>query len=253
MTTEITLFQPQEMSFDMPQVALPRLRIDKNTGEFVHDYGDRTPELHAVVIKAHEISRVMWPDKFKIGNQPLCKSNDGLAPVERDPEKTPYGALDETGLRTCTGCEMAEWIENGQERIKPPCAVVLNLLLLDIETEMPGVLALARTRFRTGQNLSSFWSMTNFRFSVILTTYQHTGDSGTWYMVEFKRGPKFEPEQSRALHTLYRQVQDWNLAAVASELTQQDIEENGHQPAAANGNMADRVETMRGPQEDGID
>lgn len=253
MTTDITLFQPHEMSFAMPQVALPRLRIDKNTGEFVHDYGDRTPELQAVLIKAHDPSRMLWPEKFKVGNQPLCKSNNAMWPVERDPQRNLFGATDEQGLRTCGGCPLAEWVEQDGERYKPRCALVLNLLLIDLETEMPGVLSLARTRFRTGENLASFWAMTNFRHAVTLTTYPYSGESGTWYMVEFKRGPKFGREQSQALYSLYQQVQGWNLAAVASELSQQDIEENGLKPDHPEMSREERVEVMRGPREAGIE
>lgn len=251
MLTDLTLFQPQEMSFDMPQVDLPRIRIDTKTGEFVHDYGDRWHSLEAVIIKAHDQSRVMWPSDFKRGNQPLCKSVDGRQPVERDPDLNPYGSLAEDGRRSCLGCPQAEWVETPAERLKPACAEVVNLLLVEIETEMPGVLSLARTRYRTGQNLSSFWAMTNFRFTVRLTTHLEKGPSGEWYMVEFQRSEKLSREQSRALATLHQQTSAWRLAALASELTVLDIEEQHRQLANGSAGMSlpDRVEVMRGPAE----
>jgi hypothetical protein len=150
---------------------------------------------------------------------------------------------------------MAEWGENGGERLKPACAEVVNLLLVEIETEMPGVLSLARTRYRVAQNLSSFWAMTNFRFAVQLTTRLERGPTGEWYMVEFQRGEKFEAEQRQALAALYQQTKGWQLAALASELTLLDIEEprNGQLTGPkSEESLTERATLLHGEPETGI-
>ncbi len=220
--TAIDLFAPQEMSFDM-QVSLPKFTIDKDTGTIRHSFGDECKTLHAAMIYAGFTHRMLWPERFKMGNQPLCRSHNNKYPVERDPMINTFGA-ESNGQRTCMGCPMTEWTEENGERIKPRCALVISALVIDLETEMPGVLSLARTRLRTAEELTRFWGITGFRFSVYISTEKMQSPSGPYYQVNFKRGEKFLPEQTQNLKRLRDQVIGWNLAANSQELLLTDIE-----------------------------
>lgn len=220
--TAIEFFAPHEMSFDM-QVSLPAFRIDKDSGIIRHSFGDETQTLHAAVVLAGFTHRILWPEKFRVGNQPLCRSHNGVYPVERDPLINTFGA-EANGQRVCEDCPMAQWGEEKGERIKPRCALVMSALIIDLETEMPGVLSLARTRLKMAESLTQFWGMTGYRYSAYITTEKVQSPSGTYWLTKFKRGPKFSFEQSQHLRRLRNEVRGWNLAANSQELLLTDVE-----------------------------
>jgi len=206
---------------DLDDFQLPRWRINKDNGLFIHDYGDQNEAIQVALIKVSK-SRVMWPERYTESNRPECRSHNLAHPEERDPEKAPFGAVDASNLRTCASCPLAEWTDDGQERIKPRCALTYDLLLLDLETGMLGVLSLMRTRAKVARTLEGFWKMTHMRFSVRLTTEKVSGPSGQWWGITFERDSTFEPEQREQLIGMATGFKHWNLSSITVDITQDE-------------------------------
>jgi len=234
--------------FDRENVELPRWRIDKETGYFVHDWGDASEQLQVAILKV-DTSRVMWPERFREGNMALCRSHNTLWPVERDPAKNGYG-LNSNGVLICHGCPMADWGEadNG-DRLKPRCAWVWNVLMMDLEVGLFGVLSLTRTRAKTGRRLMGFWQMSNFRFPAVLTTDKVRGPSGEWWGVEFKREQPFDESFREHVAEIAAQFREWDLSSIAADETGEPDEPEEAEAES----FEERVEMMRGEPETGIE
>ncbi len=208
---------------DLDDFQLPRWRIDKDNGTFIHDYGDQKEIISTALLKVSK-SRVMWPARYAENSRPECRSHNLAHPEELDPVKAPFGMVDTNNLRTCAGCPLAEWTDDGQERIKPQCALTYDLLLLDLETGMLGVLSLMRTRAKVGQVLNGFWKMTHMRFGIRLGTEKVNGPAGQWWGVTFERAATFEPDQREQLISMATGFKHWSLSTITLDFTQEAIE-----------------------------
>jgi len=202
---------------------LPRWRIDKDSGLFIHDYGDEYETINAALLKVDQ-SRVLWPADYVANSRPDCRSHNLKFPEERDPLKAPFGGLDKNGLRICENCSLSEWGGEENQRIKPPCAIVYDLLLLDLKTEILGVLSLMRTRLKTARKLDGFWKTTAMRFSVQLNTTKEHGPRGQWYALQFKRDETFTTEERQQLISMAIGFKHWSLSAVTTEIAMEDSE-----------------------------
>jgi hypothetical protein len=231
MTPNTSTKEVQIIDGDLSGITLPRWRIDKDTGHFVHDYGDDVETLTVAILKVDR-SRAMWPERYTEGNQALCRSHNLLWPEVRDPKLNSYGVKRE-GQLFCDGCPMAEWKEENGQRVKPRCAEGWNVLLLDLDTGIMGVLSLSRTRAKVGQLLESFWRSTHLRFPASLSTEKVKGASGQWYGVKFRRLDGFEEEARERLLGIAAQFQAVNLSAVSADDTQgYEGDSNGHGSSA---------------------
>jgi len=110
-------------------------------------------------------SRVLWPDKFNKENEPICRSRDGkvpagdildesgkvLAPMSQscDWDKATLG---KRGVFPSHVCPYANWTGTKENSIPPACTEVINLILLDLETEIPFHFCLSSTTLTPFRN-----------------------------------------------------------------------------------------------------
>lgn len=73
--------------------------------------------------------RVCYPPDSERGAKPLCRSRDGIMPVIND------NLIRQDDGRGCALCPKSQWKKIAGKSIKPQCREVMNLLLVDIETE----------------------------------------------------------------------------------------------------------------------
>ncbi len=101
-------------------------------------------------------SRVMFPEKFKADNDPLCRSLDGKHPatdiVDSEGNKiVPLGPS--CGWNKATlhhDCPYANWSDN-----EPPrCKEVVNLVVLDLESDMPFRISFSSTSLKPFKEFS---------------------------------------------------------------------------------------------------
>lgn len=212
---------------DAGDLIIPRLTITQpttpdiaaeNQGKFcVNITGDFQDEMTAAMIKLSK-SRILFPEKYKRDNEPLCRSHDFKTPANDIPGAQPMCDTCEL-LPLAPGekkakhkCAYANWTEDEKGKPVPPrCQEVWNSLIVDINLYMPMWFSLKSTALKPFRKIVSaismitkaknkpMWSM---KFDMKLT--KTTNDSGTFYVPDFS-GLVALPEEDANNMTLIRQ------------------------------------------------
>jgi hypothetical protein len=178
-------------------VPVPMFGIRKTDGYFTCSIGleypinEASPEFKHMRVAVIQVvmKRSLWPVPFSDGDAPLCKSDDMVNPVNRMGE---YGATNADGLRTCVGCKLAEWeTDKKGKRIKPACSEDYVVLLVDLETGVPGILPLRRTRVAAGKQLMGFSRFMGQTYAALIWTVAEGNGSLQWYGLRSKAGGEF--------------------------------------------------------------
>jgi hypothetical protein len=157
-------------------IILPRMRLIQPTtpnavgdpGEFSNNItGMASPVVEAVVIHVAK-GRVMWPEKYKADQEPLCASDNSITPREGCTE---YGSR-------CADCPMSLW---GQDGTPPACSMVYNYLCIDPESKLPFAMSLMRTSARTGKQLNTLLKMYGPTHLFAFTSEKVENDAGKFF------------------------------------------------------------------------
>lgn len=208
-------------------IKMPKLKLAQPTSLEVTDekckageYLNMTTSNVMPTVKCHLLSvkkgRVKWPDQFKRGDQPLCRSFDGIKSVD-------------TG-RPCKGCPDAVW----EDSKKPSCGVVYSWMGL-LEDDSPFRMTFAGASISKNKDLLTQLKMASlpaFAFNMELVSEKQKNDKGTYYITNFnlqkdEKGNYIPvtPEQfarykdmTIALSDLFSKVQAQDLSSFDEEM-----------------------------------
>jgi len=161
----------------------PQTRDDKSLKEglFTSSLGGQKEKLRCVLLRVRP-SRVYWPD-FDPSEEnpvPICKSNDA---------RTPAKDIEEPMAPSCMGCPYSLWNDKAKtpREKKPKCALVWNLLCLDMETGIPFVIAAKRTSIKPFRNYLTRFRLTR-RPTYSIETIITAKPVQSWYVLQFEEG-----------------------------------------------------------------
>ena len=160
-------------------IKMPKLKLAQPTSQEVTDekcksgeYLNITTGVAYPTVKCHLLkvskSRVKWPEQFKRGDAPLCRSFDGI--------------MSESG-RHCKGCPDAVW-EDGK---RPACGVVYSWLGLFAD-DSPFRMTFAGASISKVKDLLTQLKIAGlpaFAFNVELVSEKQKNDKGTYYITNF--------------------------------------------------------------------
>lgn len=179
-TTDFTVHQLPELDFDLTDFSLPRWKIGRD-GLFQNTMtGERKPEIAAIVVKVAR-SRFYWPTIFSPDNLPICYSTNSVYPSPDSAQICEH----------CADCPEQEWKTLKGKKVKPNCSITYDYLIYDVETEIPSVLSLSRSRVSTARALNSLFQTTGVKFVTRFFCRLEKSGSGTeFYNVHFSISEK---------------------------------------------------------------
>ena len=144
-------FLAQEAQEDAGVEYIPALTIvqkGEDSGKlFSKELAMTWDEIDATLIKITD-SRVLWPAEYDEDNQPLCRSQDGIRPscdIKKEPEDDDSEMLEPMN-DDCESCSYSKWTKNKKGGPEAPrCRAVRNLLIVDLESNIPFFLSLSST------------------------------------------------------------------------------------------------------------
>ena len=189
---------------DAGDLIIPRLTITQpstpdidtaNQGKFcINITGDFHDNMRVAMIKLSK-SRILFPEKYKRDNEPLCRSHDFKVPANDIPGATPM--CDTCGLLPLAPgeknakhkCAYANW---GADNEPPRCQEVWNSLIVDLESYMPMWFSLKSTALKPFRKIVSAISMISqakkipmWGMGFNMTLEKTVNDSGTFYVPAF--------------------------------------------------------------------
>jgi len=222
---------------DAGDLIIPRLTCTQPTtpdiaadqvGKFcINVTGDYQDTMRVSMVKLTK-SRILFPEKYKRDNDPLCRSHDFQNPANDIPGAEPM-------CKTCGlhpgdkknhACSYANW---GADNSPPRCQETWNLLIVDIDTYMPMWFSVKSTALKPLRKIVSAVSMIcqakrlpmwSLGFDMALEKI--TNDSGTFYVPQFSGLVALPPDDAE------------NMNAIRNQLVNVDIKdavEQDEQPA----------------------
>lgn len=210
---------------DAGDLIIPRLTITQPTtpdistdlvGKFaVNLTGDFHDSLDLVLIKLGK-SRILFPEKYKRDNDPLCRSHNFVTPANDIPGAVPMA--ESCGLIPGDPkkhvCPYANWTQDDKgNQSAPRCQECWNMLVVDLESYMPMWFSLKSTALKPLRKIVSaisiisqakrqpMWAM---KFSVALN--KTANDSGTFYVPVFSSPTALSPEEVEAMTQIRAQL-----------------------------------------------
>lgn len=213
---------------DAGDLIIPRLSITQPTtpdidaaqvGKFcVNITGDYQDTMRVAIIKLSK-SRILFPEKYKRDNDPLCRSHDFIKPANDIVGAEPMAA-------TCTlvpgdkkkhVCEYANW---GADNTPPRCQETWNLLIVDLASYMPMWFSVKSTGLKPLRKIVSAISMIStakrlpmWRMGFDMAMEKVTNDSGTFYTPVFSGLAALEEADA------------FNMDAIRAQLVHVDIKD----------------------------
>lgn len=210
---------------EVGDLIIPRLSITQattpdlapeNAGKFcINVTGDYLDKMTAVLIKLTK-SRILFPEKYKRDNEPLCRSHDFKFPANDIKGATPM--CDTCGLldiapgekRAKHKCDYANW---GKDGSAPRCQETWNFLLVDLESYMPMFFSLKSTALKPTRKIVSAISMISqakrlpmwgMKFDMALD--KTTNDSGTFYLPVFSGLSALDKDEAAIMADIRKQL-----------------------------------------------
>jgi len=197
----------------------PNTRDDDTLKEglFTSSLGGQKEKIRCVILRGRP-SRVYWPEKFDPTEEnptPICKSNDGIRPSQD---------IEEPKNDKCADCPYAQW---GKDSEKPKCALVYNLLCLDMETGIPFIISAKRTSLKP---LRAY--LTKFYFSQKATYSIETiigiRKMANYYLLQFSEGEELRKQDVEIASKYAQDLADAFRRTEVTETTEAE-EENGEE------------------------
>jgi len=223
---------------DAGDLIIPRLTITQPTtpdisaeqvGKFcINVTGDYQDSMRVAMVKLTK-SRILFPEKYKRDNEPLCRSHDFQLPandiVGAEPMATSCGLI--TGEKKKHICPYANWGTDEKGNQTPPrCQETWNLLIVDINTYMPMWMSVKSTALKPLRKIVSAVSMIcqakrlpmwSLGFDMVVEKV--TNDSGTFYVPIFSGLTALAPDDAE------------NMTAIRNQLVHVDIKDAVEQDA----------------------
>jgi hypothetical protein len=143
--------------------------------------GEIAASIEAVVVSVTP-SRFNWPRPYnpKVSD-PLCYSIDAMRPVDQQSAAVQgFGVQGNVSVccRSKAGvCPAAQWI-GGQS---PECALILNYLVVDVGTLVPGVIRFSRGAMAAAKALNSLIRAVGFARTIVFSAEMVTSKAGFQY------------------------------------------------------------------------
>ena len=213
---------------DAGDLIIPRLSITQPTtpeisaeqvGKFcINVTGDYQESMRVAMVKLSK-SRILFPEKYKRDNDPLCRSHDFVSPANDIVGGSPMAATCQLipGDKKKHVCEYANW---GADNTPPRCQETWNLLIVDIDTYMPMWFSVKSTALKPLRKIVSAISMIcqakrlpmwALGFDMVLEKI--TNDSGTFYVPVFSGLVALPAEDAE------------NMTAIRNQLVHVDIKD----------------------------
>jgi len=191
----------------------PKTRNDPSIKEgwFTSSLGEQKETLRCVILRGRA-SRVYWPpyNPNEENPTPICKSNDAIRP---SPD------VENPLSKECAVCPYAQW----QEGKKPECALVYNLLCLDLDTGIPFVISAKRTSLKPLRNY-----LTRFKFRMIPTyaveTIVKAKKIDTYYILDFTEGEALRKQDIETVAKYAEDLADVFRKTDVTEVAEEDEE-----------------------------
>ena len=213
---------------DAGDLIIPRLSITQPTtpdidaaqvGKFcVNITGDYQDNMRVAIIKLGK-SRILFPEKYKRDNDPLCRSHDFIKPANdiqgAEPMAASCGLI--PGDKKKHVCEYANW---GADNTPPRCQETWNLLIVDLESYMPMWFSVKSTGLKPLRKIVSAISMIStakrlpmWKMGFDMALEKTTNDSGTFYSPVFSGLTPLEDADA------------FNMDAIRAQLVHVDIKD----------------------------
>jgi len=195
----------------------PKSRTDDTLKEglFTSSLGGQKERLRCVLLRVRP-SRIYWPafNPQDDNPQPLCKSNDARIPDADSPESY-----------DCPSCPLSQWnntAKNPQDR-KPKCALVWNLLCLDLDTPIPFVLSVKRTSVTPFKNYLTRFRLTR-KPTYSVETIISIKPIENYYILNFEPGEELRKQD---IDTVAKYAEDYADAFRKTDVSKvSDADEN---------------------------
>lgn len=176
-------------------IKLPKIKLMQQTskeasksggkilpGQFYNTVTEEASDTIDCILLDQGKSMVMWPQPFKRGEDPLCRSFDGKVKAEG------------CGDGNCDSCQYSSqnpkaWSMLPQGATKPPCNMSYVFLAIDTKTNMPfRFIASGASVKNTKAFLNKLLPLgiSPFACKVTLTSSQEENDQGIFYVVNFE-------------------------------------------------------------------
>ena len=227
-STHVEPFDNGLGELDASDLIIPRLNITQPTtpditpeqvGKFcINVTGDYQESMRVAMIKLSK-SRILFPEKYKRDNDPLCRSHDFQFPADDIDGATPMaktcGLI--PGDKKKHVCPYANWGAGGEP---PRCQETWNLLIVDLETYMPMWFSVKSTALKPLRKIVSSISMISnakripmWGMGFDMTLEKVTNDSGTFYVPKFSGLSNLDQDDAE------------NMTAIRAQLVNVDIKD----------------------------
>lgn len=197
-------------SMNSSDIKLPKIKLLQSTSLEVTKSGGKlragqfyntvtqeaTDELECIFLNMSK-SMVMWKQPFKRGEEPLCRSFDGITCEEGG-----------TGEGKCQFCKFSSqnpkaWKELKDGETKPPCNMSYVWLGLEANTKMPFRIIMSGANVATTKdflNKLAPMRIPPFCLKIKLTSEQQENSSGVFYVVKYS-DPKTAISNGNGINT----------------------------------------------------
>lgn len=226
---------------DAGDLIIPRLSITQPTtpdidaaqvGKFcVNITGDYQDAMRVALIKLSK-SRILFPEKYKRDNDPLCRSHDFKFPANDIVGSEPMAKTCQLipGDKKKHVCEYANW---GSDGSAPRCQETWNLLIVDLDSYLVMWFSLKSTALKPLRKIVSAISMIStakglpmWGMGFDMKISMETNDSGKFYV------PVFSDVKELPKHQYYREfrpevgwVEGGDMHEIRTRLVNVDIKD----------------------------
>jgi hypothetical protein len=178
----LVLVQPTHRNTDIPGAS-------DNHGKLYNDVTGEFKAIVTAVVMSLGKGRAAFPREFSHESEPLCASDDALAPrsdyigILVQDAKT---GAQHTITESCEGCPLKEFTENKDGTSTAPiCSKSYVYAMVDSDNGIPFIMRAQRTGTSSAKRLNTI-AMTQGRKRVIYITSQRVeSDSGSYYVPVF--------------------------------------------------------------------
>lgn len=227
---------------DASDLRMPRVRLLQSNSLEVTKQGMKAGQFYNTVTKTAVDklvvnllvmgkSRVMWPDKFKRGDEPLCRSIDNIKSFD--------------GTKSCAKCPYADWDKAKLEgKNKPDCTMSYSWLCLDRTTKAPfritaGGMSAGPTKdfINVLAPECKKYGLGIFVYIVEITSKQEENENGVFYTMQYKKLDAIHGEEYAYLEGECDSMRELFNSAMASDTLANDEHIEAEQTAGTNGGL----------------
>jgi len=172
---------------NISQPTTPDIEQDKVGKFLINVTGDDYDTMNVAIVKLTK-SRILFPEKYKRDNEPLCRSHDFKTPADDIEGATPMDKTCELipGDKKNHVCPYANW---GSDNTPPRCQETWNFLLVDLDSYIPMWFSVKSTALKPMRKIVSAISMIckakrlpMWAMSFNINIEKIVNDSGTFYV-----------------------------------------------------------------------